>query len=96
MTVANDPPLWPTVDVGLSVSVAGGCCGVTVSCACELTPFQLAVIVAVVFAVTELVSIRNEAPGCPAGTLTVGGGVAAAELLDSVTSAPASGAVPFI
>jgi hypothetical protein len=38
VTVANEPPLVPIVVVGLSVIDAGGCWGVSVTCACEATP----------------------------------------------------------
>jgi hypothetical protein len=38
VTVAKEPPLVPVVEVGLSVNDAGGCCGVSVTCACEVAP----------------------------------------------------------
>ena len=34
VTVANELPPAPVVEVGLSVSDDGGCCGVNVTCAC--------------------------------------------------------------
>jgi hypothetical protein len=37
VTVAKEPPL-PVVAVGLRVSDAGGCCGVSVTCACDDAP----------------------------------------------------------
>lgn len=95
MTVANELPPAPTVDVGLSVIVAGGCCAVSVTFACTLAPFHVAVTVAVVFAVTSLVDIGNDTEWSPAFTVTVAGGLTAGELLDSDTSAPPGGAVPF-
>jgi hypothetical protein len=38
VTVAKEPPPAPVVVVGLSVSDVGGCCGVSVTCACEVPP----------------------------------------------------------
>jgi hypothetical protein len=38
VTVAKELPLVPVVEVGLSVNEAGGCCGVSVTCACEAAP----------------------------------------------------------
>jgi hypothetical protein len=60
VTVANEP-FDPVVGFGLSVSDAGGCCGVSVSWVCTLCPFQLALIVAVVLLVTALVGMLKEA-----------------------------------
>jgi hypothetical protein len=37
VTRADEPPV-PVVEVGLSVNDEGGCCGVSVTCACEATP----------------------------------------------------------
>jgi len=82
-------------DVGLSVNVAGGGKGVNVIWACTLVPFQDAVIVTGVLTETLAVGIVNGAEKLPAGTRTDAGGVAAGELLDSVTSAPPAGAWPF-
>src|SRR2546422_2289090 len=93
-TVAKELPLVPTVDVGSSVIDAGAGCGVSVTCACVLVPFQLAVTVAVVFAVTLLVWSGNDTEKSPAFTNTVAGGVTAGELLVSVTAAPPGGACP--
>src|SRR5215207_9256430 len=56
VTVAKEP-FDPVVGFGLSVSDAGGCCGVRVSCVCTVWPFQLALIVIVVLLVTALVGI---------------------------------------
>ena len=38
VTVANELPPVPVVDVGLSVSDDGGCWGVSVTCACDEAP----------------------------------------------------------
>src|SRR6185369_16469747 len=38
VTVAKEFPPCPVVDVGLSVSDKGGCCGVSVTCACADAP----------------------------------------------------------
>ena len=38
VTVAKELPPRPVVEVGLSVSDAGGCCGVSVTCACAAVP----------------------------------------------------------
>ena len=56
VTVAKEP-FDPVVGFGFSVSDAGGCCGVSVSCVCTVWPFQLALIVTVVLLVTALVGI---------------------------------------
>jgi hypothetical protein len=93
-TVANEPPLWPTVDVGFSVSDAGCACGVNVTGACIVVPFHDAVTVAVVGAETALVGSETEAENDPAAMNTDAGGVTAGELLDSVTDAPPGGACP--
>ena len=80
------------MEVGLSVSDVGGSCGVNVTCACALTPFQLAVIVTTVFAVTVLVGMGNETEKLPGATVAVAGGLAAGELLVRLTTAPPAGA----
>ena len=54
-TVANELPPVPITADGSSTIDAGAGCGVNVTCADVLVPFQLAVTVAVVFAVTLLV-----------------------------------------
>ena len=59
VTVANEP-VDPVVGFGLSVSDAGGCCGVSVSCVCTVCPFQVALIVTMVLLVTALVGIFRE------------------------------------
>lgn len=59
VTVAKEP-FDPIVGFGLSVSDAGGCPGVSVSCVCTVWPFQLALIVTVVLLVTALVGIVRE------------------------------------
>ena len=38
VTVAKELPPVPVVEVGLSVNDEGGCCGVSVTCACEVVP----------------------------------------------------------
>jgi hypothetical protein len=95
LTVANEPPLWPTVDVGDSVNDAGCGCGRTVTWPCALTPFQLAVSVAVVGAATALVGSGNETEKSPGATVTVDGGLTAAESLDKRTTDPPAGAWPL-
>jgi hypothetical protein len=95
VTVANELPPVPTVEVGLRVIDAGGCWGVNVTCACVLTPFQFAVIVAVVFVVTVLVGMPNEAEKLPGATVTCDGGFTEKESLERVTTAPPAGAWPF-
>ena len=92
VTVAKEPPPIPTVEVGSSVSDAGGCCGVNVTCDCALTPFQLAVTVAVVFVVTAFVGMGNETEKSPDATVTVEGGRTAGELLERLTMAQPAGA----
>ena len=91
-TVPWTEPLAPVVVVGKSVSEVGFGAGITVTCDCTLLPFQLAVIVTGVLAVTSLVGIATEADELPADTLTVAGGLTAGELLDRLTTAPAAGA----
>jgi hypothetical protein len=94
-TVAKEPPDCPTVEVGLSVTDVGGCCGVNVTCACVLTPFQVAVTVAVVFDVTLLVGMESETEGLPGAMFTDAGTCTAAESLERLTTAPPAGAWPF-
>ena len=91
VTVPNEP-CWLTVVVGLNVSDAGGCCGLTVIGDATLTPFQLAVTVAVVSAVTLLVGTVAEPEKLPAGIVNVGGGFTAAWSLVRLTTAPPEGA----
>src|SRR4051812_27855982 len=88
------PPV-PTVDVGSSVSDAGAGCGVSVTCACVLVPFQLAVTVAVVFALTACVGSGNDTEKLPGSANPDGGGLTAGELLERVTAAPPAGASPL-
>jgi len=92
VTVPKELPPKPIVEVGFSVSDVGGCCGVSVSCAWVLTPFQLAVIVTVVFVVTAFVWIGNEAEKLPGATNADEGGLTAGELLERLTKAPLAGA----
>jgi hypothetical protein len=58
-TVPFDPAV-PLVDVGLSVSESGACCGVSVSCVWSVAPFKLALIVNGVFVVTAPVGMLRE------------------------------------
>ena len=95
VTRPNELPPVPTVDVGLSVSPVGAGCGVSVTLPCLLTPFHVAVTVAVVFAVTPLVGSENEVEKLPGFTNTDAGGCTAGELLDSITVAPPEGACPL-
>src|SRR5450432_122211 len=94
-TVAKEPPDCPTVEAGLSAIDVGGCCAVNVTCDCALTPFQVAVSVAVVFAVTVLVGMASEAEALPGATLATAGGCTAGESLERFTTAPPAGARPF-
>ena len=59
-----------------------------------LTPFQLAVIVAVVFAVTLFVWSGDETEKLPGSTNIDAGGLTAGELLERLTAAPPGGACP--
>src|SRR2546426_10844214 len=95
VTVPKELPPKPVVEVGFSVSGVGGCGGVSVSCARVLTPFQLAVIVTVVFVVTAFVWIGNETEKLPGATNADEGGLTAGELLERLTKAPLAGAWPF-
>src|SRR5712691_4377529 len=95
VTVPKELPPKPIVEVGFNVSDVGGCCGVSVSCAWVLTPFQLAMIVAVVFVVTAFVWIGNETEKLPGATNADEGGLTAGELLERLTKAPLAGAWPF-
>ena len=88
VTLPNELPPVPTVDVGSSVSDAGAGCGVTVSCACAVVPFHVAVTTAVVFAATVLVCSGKDAEKLPGLTNADGGGVTAGELLARETVAP--------
>ena len=87
--------LPPVTLVGLSVSEdneAGGDGGVTVSVAVRLTPLYVPVTVTLTLAVTAVVVTVKVALVAPASTVTLAGTVAAALLLESVTSAPPVGA----
>jgi hypothetical protein len=94
VTLPKELPPVPTVEVGFSVSDVGAGCGVSVTCACVLRPFQLAVTVAVVFALTLFVWSGNDTEKLPGLTKTEGGGLTAGESLERVTVAPPGGACP--
>jgi hypothetical protein len=66
-----------------------------VTCACADALPSLAVTVAVVFAVTALVGIANEADELPASMSTDAGGLTNGELLVRVTRVPPAGACPL-
>src|SRR4051812_20970150 len=66
--------------------------GLTVSVAERLTPANVAVIVAVVGAVTDVVVAVNVLLVAPGATVTLVGTVTAEELSDKVTTAPPAGA----
>src|SRR5438093_5237782 len=84
-------PLRPVaVTVRVAVPVAAG--GVTVSPAVRVTPPALAVMVATVDAVTDVVAMAAVALVASAATVTFPGTVAAALLLVSVTPIPPAGA----
>jgi hypothetical protein len=82
-------PLRP-VAVTVNVTFVPG--GFTVSAADLVTPPKIAEIVAEVTAVTALVLAVKAALVAPAGTVTLPGTLAAAELLDNATSDPPTGA----
>ena len=84
-------PLRPVaVTVSVAVPVAAG--GATVSPAVRVTPPALAVMVATVDAVTDVVAMAAVALVAPAATVTLPGTVAAPLLLVSVTPIPPAGA----
>jgi len=84
-------PLRPVaVTVSVAVPVAAG--GATVSAAVRVTPAALAVMVATVDAVTDVVAMATVALVAPAATVTFAGTVAAVLLLVSVTLNPAGAA----
>ena len=94
LTTANDPVVPETVD-GVNVIESGWPCGVIVSCDATLAPFQLAVMLASVFAETELVGICATAVELPAWTVATAGASAAGESLVRSTEAPPAGANPL-
>lgn len=91
-------PLRP---VAVTVSVAEGGAGLTVSVAGAEVPPAAAETVEVVAVPTEVVAMVNVAEVAPAGTVTLAGTDAAALLLESATETPPAGAaelsvtVPF-
>ena len=94
MTVANDP-LEPVAEVGLRVMDAGWPWGVSVSVSCTLTPFQVAVIVAVFVVATCCVVRGSETLELPAATVATAGTITSGVSLDNVMEAPPAGAAPF-
>lgn len=90
-TMPHDPA-FPVTVAGLRVRDAGCPCGVSVSGACTLTPFQLAVVLTRVFALTLLVGTPKEADELPAATVTEAGGNAAGLSLVMLITAPLAGA----
>lgn len=91
VTIAKELPV-PVIEVGLSVSDAGGGCGVSVTCDCALAPFQVAVIVTGVFVATALDGMANEMEALPGRTVTGEIALTAGELLEMLTTAPPGGA----
>lgn len=88
-------PAVPTTEVGLTLSEASGCWGVSVKLAVCVVPFMLALMVTAVFVVTALVWTLKTAEGLPATTATVDGTLACAKsLLLRLTTAPPAGAAP--
>src|SRR5439155_18089933 len=84
-------PLRPVaVTVSVAVPVAAG--DATVSAAVRVTPAALAVMVATVDSVTDVVAMAAVALVAPAAMVTFAGTVAAALLLVSVTPSPPAGA----
>ena len=88
--------LAPAVTVlGFSVTAVGtGAGGLTVSVPFTVVPFAEAEMVAVAFELATVVTVKV-ALACPAVTVTFAGTVAAALLLDSVTTVPPVGATAF-
>ena len=83
----------PSTAGEISVGAAGaGGTGATVSAAVRVTPAKTAEMIAEVEAVTEVVVIVKLALVAPAATVTLAGTVTAAELSESVTTAPPEGA----
>jgi len=87
-----DVTLSPPRPVAVTVSVAVAAGGVTVNAAVRVTPAAVAVMVATVDAVTDVVPMVRVALVAPAATVTLAGTVAAALLLESVTPNPPAGA----
>ena len=88
---ATPPVTAATLVVSVDKAAAGG---VTVMVAVPVEPFVVAVIVALVLAITVPAVIVNETVFVPAGTVTETGTLATAALLDeSVTTLPPTGAL---
>src|SRR5262245_59175742 len=78
-----------------AVGVGGGAGGSTLNVAMRLTGPNEAVIATAVAALTVLVATAKVAMAPPPGISTLGGTLAAALPLPSVTTTPPSGAAPF-
>jgi len=77
VTRPEELPPVPTTDVGLSVTPDGAGCGVKVTRPDVVAPFDDAVIVAVVFALTLAVGSETDTENCPGFTNTDAGGCTA-------------------
>jgi hypothetical protein len=95
VTVARTVPDPPIRVEGFSVIEAGVDWGRTPTVPFTLAPFHVAVRLAVVKAGTGFVARVKDVANDPAGTVTVAGGMAAAESLVTATTAPPAGASPF-
>jgi hypothetical protein len=78
--------------VAVTVSVTPGAGGFTVSVALRVVPPEEPEMLTAVGALTEPVATVKVALVAPAATVTLGGAVAAAALVDSDTTAPPAGA----
>src|SRR5580765_8623171 len=94
VTVANDPPA-PVTEAGLSAIEAGCPWGTSMSGDCTLSPFQLALMLASVLAATWFVGTVTVTDELPAAMVASAGGIAEAESLVRLTTAPPAGAWPL-
>src|SRR3954471_6354735 len=85
----------PIREIGLMLSELGGFAGATVIFTCWLTPPADTVIVAAVACVTADVVTGIDIDHAPAGTVTVGGTLAAGESLVTLSTTPPVGAGPW-